>query len=613
MADLNSTLVRGNLRVTDEITTSSVTSPKVILNDVQHRLSQEDGTTITRYNGSTIAVPNISGKGAALLTDEGNDFGLLYVGSDGALLANSGDTGYVLRVHDKDTSTDILQVCQTNGTSAFNSNLNVNGALEATSITESGTALSSKYLGINSNAASASIPYGFSSRGTNDWSGVSGTMVTDWSTSSAGDIMFKDDSGKINVITDGYFYQGIDIYGSSKRVLDEYDISHTTWGNAGYASSAGNTPLLLYQDTRDAAVSVSDAVDYNGIKIEFKNKTASSIPSTGTWTALITLDGYSDNSGGYPSQLGFSMSDLGADRHLYMRSPVDGSTWGAWKTIAFHGDNISNFNNDSGYITSSGSCAYATSAGSATDSTKVPLAGNSSSMTGTLKVLGSGSSLGSTSTSITTDTSNAPNIFISPANNGRVYIDNLTIGMPGTTGSAQINCATAPSGSLPKNITYTLPYTDDNDGGTLATQYWVEQKGYSTVSGVNDLTNWTSITINGTTKSIPAPTTVYNHNVVLTDNSGYRLRMLIVNGSSTLFNEFRLVYAYLSQFTSGTYGGPGNVYDSDYEYDGAITYWATGGSGGGRYIRVSYIMPEGYFATKDFTATSVTSVVDTRV
>jgi len=48
-----------------------------------------------------------------------------------------------------------------------------------------------------------------------------------------------------------------------------------------------------------------------------------------------------------------------------MRSPVDSSTWGAWKTIAFHGDNISNFNNDSGYITSSGSCSYATSAGSA--------------------------------------------------------------------------------------------------------------------------------------------------------------------------------------------------------------------------------------------------------
>ena len=88
------------------------------------------------------------------------------------------------------------------------------------------------YLGINSNAVSASIPYGFSSRGTNDWSGVSGTMITDWSTSASGDIMFKDDGGKLNVITDGRFYQGIDIYGSSKRVLDEYDISHTKWGDA---------------------------------------------------------------------------------------------------------------------------------------------------------------------------------------------------------------------------------------------------------------------------------------------------------------------------------------------------------------------------------------------
>ena len=126
--------------------------------DAYHRISQEDGTTLTRAGGGTINLPATAGnsKGMAILADEGGDYGLLYVGSDGAILANSGDTGYVLRVHDKDYGTDILQVGQTGVASAFNGNLNVNGALNATSIAENGTALSSKYLGINDTAYSTS-------------------------------------------------------------------------------------------------------------------------------------------------------------------------------------------------------------------------------------------------------------------------------------------------------------------------------------------------------------------------------------------------------------------------------------------------------------------------
>lgn len=110
--------------------------------DWQHRISQEDGTTITRAGGGTINVPALSGnsKGMALLTDEGGDYGLLYVGSDGALIANSADTGYVLTVNDKDTGTNIFRVCQTNGTSEFNSKLNVNDTFTATNAHITGSA-----------------------------------------------------------------------------------------------------------------------------------------------------------------------------------------------------------------------------------------------------------------------------------------------------------------------------------------------------------------------------------------------------------------------------------------------------------------------------------------
>lgn len=51
-------------------------------------------------------------------------------------------------------------------------------------------------------------------------------------------------------------------------------------------------------------------------------------------------------------------------------------------------------------------------------------------------------------------------------------------------------------------VELTFPTTS----GTFATQEWVGDQGYSTdaVSGTNDGTNWTSITIDGTTKAIPS-------------------------------------------------------------------------------------------------------------
>ena len=48
--------------------------------------------------------------------------------------------------------------------------------------------------------------------------------------------MFKYDGSKLNVITDGYFYQGIDIYGSSKRVADLNDL-------ASYVTKNGSTTM----------------------------------------------------------------------------------------------------------------------------------------------------------------------------------------------------------------------------------------------------------------------------------------------------------------------------------------------------------------------------------
>ena len=94
----------------------------------------------------------------------------------------------------------------------------------------------------NGTATKAEYPVGFTSRQTSDWSGVPGTFVTAWHVNNA-EIMFKYNGSNLNVITDGRFYQGIDIYGTSKRVLDEYDISNTTWGNADTVDNYHATSL----------------------------------------------------------------------------------------------------------------------------------------------------------------------------------------------------------------------------------------------------------------------------------------------------------------------------------------------------------------------------------
>lgn len=57
-------------------------------------------------------------------------------------------------------------------------------------------------------SGNAAYPQGFQSRVTSaTWGNQTGTLITDWHTSNGGDIQFRDNSGKLNVITDGFFYQ----------------------------------------------------------------------------------------------------------------------------------------------------------------------------------------------------------------------------------------------------------------------------------------------------------------------------------------------------------------------------------------------------------------------
>ena len=63
-----------------------------------------------------------------------------------------------------------------------------------------------------------------------------------------------------------------------------------------------------------------------------------------------------------------------------------------------------------------------------------------------------------------------------------IYISGLVLGNPSDVGKSYIQNE-IPSGQLPKNQTFYLPFMASGDGGVLATQYWVGQQGYTTNTG----------------------------------------------------------------------------------------------------------------------------------
>ena len=113
---------------------------------------------------------------------------------------------------------------------------------------------------------------------------------------------------------------------------------------------------------------------------------------------------------------------------------------------------------------------------------------------------------------------------------------------------------------------------------------YVTGLGYTTdsVSGVNDGTNWTSITINGTTKTIPSGGggAVYKHTVIFDVGYGYYAQLVYYSSSGTA----------IATATSGTFANSilpysvavvTNASGTDYRY---VIFKGIQGSGKGRNI-----------------------------
>lgn len=111
-------------------------------------------------------------------------------------------------------------------------------------------------------------PQGFSSRTTTaTWGNQTGTVVTDWHTSGGGDIAFRDNSGQLNVVIDGFFYQNE----GKNLVLDSGNYSN-------YAAAKSHTHTISnitnLQSTLDGKSNTNHTHDLNSMINTLTNGTS---------------------------------------------------------------------------------------------------------------------------------------------------------------------------------------------------------------------------------------------------------------------------------------------------------------------------------------------------
>ena len=89
-----------------------------------------------------------------------------------------------------------------------------------------------------------------------------------------------------------------------------------------------------YQDSRNTAMTPTNAVAVHGLAIDFKTKANGVNAGSGLYCGLVTMDPYSDASGGYPMQMGFNTgADTNNTNELYIRTAKDADTWNEWRTV----------------------------------------------------------------------------------------------------------------------------------------------------------------------------------------------------------------------------------------------------------------------------------------
>lgn len=119
---------------------------------------------------------------------------------------------------------------------------------------------------------------------------------------------------------------------------DPYTSARTPTAHTHYATT--------YKDSRNEAMTPATAAAVNGVAIDFKTKANGVNAGSGSYCGVVTLDPYSDTSGGYPLQIGFnSGTDSTNTNEMYIRTVKDSNTWNAWRTV-ITSSNITTYIND---------------------------------------------------------------------------------------------------------------------------------------------------------------------------------------------------------------------------------------------------------------------------
>jgi hypothetical protein len=326
---------------------------------VKHAVGTTLYTILDQNNVGSYAVPISGGTMTGTLTLKGEQYGDTL--ASGALNANnsniyglnalifadlSDSASEGIQFYNTSTTVDSLWAAsgvlyftpnRTWGSSATNYTVLHSGNYTSYAPTKTGSGASGSW-GI-SVTGSASYPLGFGSRSASaTWGVQTGTVVTDWNDGNGGDIAFRANcpsSGKLSVVTDGYFYQNEGLY----MCLDTNNFS-------SYAAKASHThDYVTYLGAHtEAASSTTGSAITEGLA-----KTTTGMYLTGTYNDSNTPCSYGNilNAvGGGSGQLllGWEGTD-NTTGHLYYRSHRDttGGGWGSWRSI------IDNYHLTSGY------------------------------------------------------------------------------------------------------------------------------------------------------------------------------------------------------------------------------------------------------------------------
>ena len=185
-------------------------------------------------------------------------------------------------------------------------------------VTKTGSGASGTW-GINVSGGAA-YPTGFHARATSaTWGNQTGTLITDWHTSNGGDIQFRDNSGQLNIIIDGIFYQneGRNLVLDSANYASYAAPKNHTHNYAGSSSAGGNA---------NAAVKLATARSINGTNFD-----GSGNITTANWgTARTITVGNTGKSVNGSGNVSWSLGEIGV--HVSNKQPTasDGKNGDVW-------------------------------------------------------------------------------------------------------------------------------------------------------------------------------------------------------------------------------------------------------------------------------------------